>query len=162
MTSDMWGLLLLGIAIFLTCWFAIRWWLSNLVLNPQPSHSLEESKKTQFALYGISDDDWDHNWHREEFRLQSQYGYPLACIYIPRPEEAVPKDGRERIAVIVHGHGVNHYNSVKYAAMFRSLGFHTVIYDNRNHGDSGKALTTMGYYESRDLCTVCQWVREKF
>lgn len=158
----MWFWIALGCAVFLAGWFALRWQLSNLVINPKPSLPMEGMKKAQFELYGISDADWEQNWRRREFTLQSRYGYPLACMEIPRREDAPPPDGQERVVVVVHGHGVSHYYSVKYARMFHELGLNVVLYDHRNHGNSGKALTTMGHYEAQDLCTVCQWARERF
>ena len=51
---------------------------------------------------------------------------------------------------------------IKYASIFHDLGFDCVLYDQRNHGRSDKAITTMGVCESRDLAAVCDWVREKF
>ncbi len=105
---------------------------------------------------------FDNECRLEEFTLPSEYGYNLHCALWPRAEGASFPDGRARVAVIVHGYTYCLIGSVKYATIFHALGFDCVLYDHRNHGLSDKAPTTMGYYESRDLSTVCGWARDRF
>jgi pimeloyl-ACP methyl ester carboxylesterase len=106
--------------------------------------------------------EYEQDFHREDFQLMSDYGYILSGSFIPRTPELIPRDNKERVIVFVHGYSFCQFGSVKYINLFRRLGFHCVIYDHRNHGYSGKATTTMGYYEARDLKKVCDYIRAKF
>ena len=54
------------------------------------------------------------------------------------------------------------FGSTKYVPAFRALGFNCILYDHRNHGESDKAPTSMGYYEARDLAAVCDYARSRF
>ena len=45
--------------------------------------------------------------------------------------------------------------------MFERLGFNSVVYDHRRHGDSGGKTTSFGFYEKIDLQSVVEAVRER-
>jgi fermentation-respiration switch protein FrsA (DUF1100 family) len=101
------------------------------------------------------------SWEKNEFQLASDYGYQLSCEMI-EPEKGSPVSQRKRIAILCHGLCCARYGSIKYAELFRKLGFTVVMYDHRNHGRSGKALTTMGFYERYDLKKVVDWCYHSF
>jgi fermentation-respiration switch protein FrsA (DUF1100 family) len=46
--------------------------------------------------------------------------------------------------------------------MFLRLGFTVLIYDHRNHGYSGKALTSMGFFEKYDLRKLVDWCYKNY
>ena len=98
----------------------------------------------------------------DEFTLRSDFGYDLHAAVWPREETASFPDGKRRVAILVHGYNYCLLGQIKYASIFHELGFDCVLYDHRNHGLSGKAATTMGLYESKDLATVCAWARTNF
>ena len=141
--------------------FAAEWGLTNIVVKPRQQLDNRDACKKELALSGLTLADWEKNWDRQDFTLKSRYGYRLRGAVIPRDPAAKPADGRIRVVVIVHGHGENLISSLKYAAIFRQLGFACIVYDQRNHGASDKALTTMGRREADDLATVCAWARKK-
>lgn len=138
----------------------ISWKLGGFVVSPAISDPdkcyIEEIERGK-----IDKEKYEHTYMREDFTLKSEYGYHLSGSYIPRRTDIPLKDNRERVVIIVHGYTFCQFGSVKYIDIFRNLGFHCVIYDHRNHGYSGKAPTTMGFYEARDLKLVCDWTREK-
>jgi pimeloyl-ACP methyl ester carboxylesterase len=115
----------------------------------------------EIAAGKIIKNEYEQDYHREDFKLQSDYGYTLSGSFIPRDPMVVQGDRKDRVIVLVHGYTFCQFGSVKYINIFRKLGFHCVIYDHRNHGYSDKAVTTMGYYEARDLKKVCDYIREK-
>lgn len=130
------------------------------MVKPRQQLDNRDACKKELALAGLTLADWEKNWDRQDFILKSRYGYRLRGAVIPRDPAAKPVDGRTRVVVIVHGHGENLISSLKYAAIFRQLGFACIVYDQRNHGASDKALTTMGRREADDLATVCAWARK--
>ena len=86
---------------------------------------------------------------KEHYTVRSFDGYELAAWYIPAQK---PSD---RYVIISHGYTVNHYCSLKYMSMFRSFGFHCVIYDDRGHGENQRTgPCTLGLIESKDLMAV--------
>ena len=139
----------------------VAWKLSNMILHPRiyayDTVVDEEVKRGHFTR------EWyDANVHLEDFALRSPFGYDLHCALWPREETASFADGRRRVVVLVHGFTYCLLGQIKYAALFHELGFDCVLYDHRNHGLSGRAPTTMGAYEAKDLAFVCSWARARY
>jgi fermentation-respiration switch protein FrsA (DUF1100 family) len=97
------------------------------------------------------------NYKKKNFNLPSEFGYILSCELMesPKPEE-------KKIAVLCHGLGYAKYGSIKYSELFLGLGFTVLMYDHRNHGLSGKAHTSMGFYEKYDLKKVIDWCYDTY
>lgn len=142
--------------------FAAEWALTNIVVKPVHQLDTRDKCEKELTLAGLSLADWEKNWHREDITVKSRYGYLLRGAVIPHDPDCTPADGRTRVVVIVHGYTVNLIASLKYAAIFRQLGFDCIVYDQRNHGMSDQALTTMGRREAEDLATICTWARQRF
>ncbi len=134
--------------------FEWLWCLSNLLLKPRKL-TYEKGFQRGVKCKRIDSSNYD-KWEKRKFNLKSEFGYSLSCELI-KPSFTTDADGNKRIAVICHGLGCARYESIKYAGMFLKLGFTVLIYDHRNHGMSGKAYTTMGYYEKYDLKKVVDW-----
>ena len=155
-------LVLLAVLAALTAFSAfIAWKVSGMILFPRVfAYNTvvdEEIKRGHFSQ------EWfDETVHLEEFTLRSGFGYDLHCALWPRDAGASFPDGRRRVAVLVHGFTYCLLGQIKYASLFHEMGFDCVLYDHRNHGLSGRAPTTMGAFESKDLATVCAWARERF
>lgn len=97
---------------------------------------------------------------REKFILQSRYGYSLCCELLHSRTEKPTEENR--VAILCHGLNSCRYGMLPYAESYLKRGFSVVIYDQRNHGDSGKAFTSMGFYEKYDLDTVVDWCIDRF
>ena len=139
----------------------VSWKVSSMLLFPKvyayETVVDEEVKRGQFTR------EWfDETVHLDEWYLRSPYGYDLHCALWPRGEDAAFSDGRRRVVVLVHGFTYCLLGGIKYASIFHELGFDCVLYDHRNHGLSGRAPTTLGIAENRDLAAVCAWARERF
>ena len=142
--------------------FAAEWGLTNIIVKPRHQLNSRDKCERELRRAGLSLKDWDTNWQRQDFTLKSRYGYCLRGAVIPPVAGSASSDGRNRVVVLVHGYTVNLISSLKYAAIFRQLGFFCIVYDQRNHGLSDRALTTMGRREAEDLATVCAWARQRF
>lgn len=95
------------------------------------------------------DDAWYANVSKSERWIESQNGYQVKAIFLE------PHD-TSRYAIICHGVTESKVNSFKYARMFENLGFNSVVYDHRRHGDSGGKTTSFGHYEKLDLQAVVE------
>ena len=93
------------------------------------------------------DEYWYANVTKSEKWIESDNGYPIKAIFLE------PHD-TNRYVIICHGVTENKVNSFKYARMFERLGFNSVVYDHRRHGDSGGKTTSFGHYEKMDLQAV--------
>jgi len=138
----------------------ISFGLSNLIVTPHTPDP-NQCYIDEIAKGKIIKEEYESDYHREDFKLQSDYGYMISGSFIPRDSNVMLDDKKEKVVVLVHGYQFCQFGSVKYINIFRKLGFHCVIYDHRNHGYSDKAVTTMGYYEARDLKKVCDYIRTK-
>ncbi|HIU66532.1 MAG TPA: alpha/beta hydrolase [Candidatus Caccomorpha excrementavium] len=146
---------------------AVSWRLANVVLKPKMPDN--EGLYDREVKRGRLNEQFYRSLRIERFILMSRYGYGIACEYLRLPEDKEKElgaektvNGRRKVAVLSHGFTSTKYASAMYAEIFLNRGFEVVIYDQRNHGQSGKAYTTMGYYEKFDLQTVLDWCENRF
>lgn len=94
---------------------------------------------------------YDEVWYarvpKREQWIESENGYPIKAIFL-EPHKT------NRYVIICHGVTETKVNSFKYARMFERLGFNSVVYDHRRHGDSGGKTTSFGHFEKMDLKAV--------
>lgn len=64
--------------------------------------------------------------------------------------------------ILAHGHGTSREGALRYSLLFEELGFSTIIYDERSHGDNVHKQVTMGYIESQDLASIIEQAYKKF
>ncbi|MBO0602010.1 alpha/beta hydrolase [Sporosarcina sp. E16_3] len=100
------------------------------------------------------DKHWYETVRKDDMWIKSPNGYLLRAVFLKPLETA-------RTVIICHGVTENKINSTKYARLFERLGFNSVIYDHRRHGDSGGRTTSFGYYEKIDLQAIVHAVRER-
>jgi fermentation-respiration switch protein FrsA (DUF1100 family) len=142
---------------------AASWVLSNIILKPKvvPPDKLYQREVDRGRL----SEKIYQSWEKEDFLIKSRYGYDLSCQLINNDlskEQFLDPDNRLKIAVLCHGYTCGKYSSMVYASMFLKRGITVLTYDHRNHGFSGKAHTSMGYYEKFDLQTVLDWCYSEF
>ena len=99
------------------------------------------------------DEKWYELVRKEVLWIHSSNGYLLNAIFL-KPLDTT------RTVIICHGVTESKINSIKYARLFERLGFNSVIYDHRRHGDSGGKTTSFGYYEKIDLQAIVHYIRE--
>jgi pimeloyl-ACP methyl ester carboxylesterase len=65
--------------------------------------------------------------------------------------------------VIIFCHGLNRsrLELLQRAAESNRRGYGVLLFDLRNHGESGTAYTTIGVHESRDVCAARKFVEER-
>ncbi len=92
--------------------------------------------------------------HKERVVVKSPFGYDLSGYFFPNGES-------KRAVVFCHGITWNLFGSIKYMMLFRELGFAGLVFDHRNHGESGGITTTFGKYEKYDLGVLVEWIRDR-
>ncbi|MER2088626.1 MAG: alpha/beta fold hydrolase [Sporosarcina sp.] len=97
---------------------------------------------------------WYETVRKDNMWIVSPNGYMLKAVFLKPLETA-------KTVIICHGVTENKINSIKYARLFERLGFNSVIFDHRRHGDSGGRTTSFGYYEKIDLQAIVHAVRER-
>lgn len=98
------------------------------------------------------DEQWFHACKKDVLTIASPNGYTLKGYFL-KPLQTT------NTVIICHGVTENKVNSARYARMFETLGYNTVIYDHRRHGESGGKTTSYGHYEKFDLQAVVKAVR---
>jgi fermentation-respiration switch protein FrsA (DUF1100 family) len=145
-----------GVALLFLLWATeALWCLSDMLLKPRMLSYAKgfqrevDCHKFDLATY--------QNMVKRSFHIRSDYGYLLSCELVNSPN-----DTGKKIAILCHGLGYARYGSIKYMDLFLKLGFSVLMYDHRNHGESGKAFTTMGFYEKYDLKRVVDWCYQRY
>jgi pimeloyl-ACP methyl ester carboxylesterase len=70
-----------------------------------------------------------------------------------------PGDASMPVIIFVHGLNRSRLELLERAAESNRRGYGVLLFDVRNHGESDKAKTTIGIFESRDVCAASKWVR---
>lgn len=141
--------------LLLIFFFEMLWCLSNLILKPRMlSYEKGFQKECNCKSFDL---DAYKKLDKTEFTIRSDFGYLLHCELIKADNQDVSK-----IAVLCHGFCCARYSSMKYMELFLKLGFSVLMYDHRNHGLSGKAFTSMGFYEKFDLKKVIDWCYQTY
>lgn len=133
---------------------------ASMVLYPN-THDYEAQIKESVGLKRFTREYID-SIPKENFEVQSEYGYLLHGIIESSPESELPAN-RTKVAVLCHGYTSGKITMSGYARRLLKLGFTCVMYDHRNHGDNDKSVTTtMGYYEKYDLKTIIDYCYKRF
>src|SRR5215510_4838163 len=72
-----------------------------------------------------------------------------------------PGDASMPVIIFVHGLNRSRLELLERAGESSKRGYGVLLFDLRNHGASGNAYTTIGIFESRDVCAASKWVQEK-
>lgn len=139
------------------------WFLSNILLKPKKK--LEEKLFQREIDNGRLNKELYQSWCKKDITIKSRYGYNLSCQMINNEISKKQFDqayGKIRFAILCHGFSCDKSSSMMYAELFLKRGITVLTYDHRNHGLSGSALTSMGYYEKFDLQTIVDWCFEEY
>src|SRR2546425_12413935 len=65
------------------------------------------------------------------------------------------------VIIFVHGLNRSRIEMLERAADANRRGYGVLLFDLRNHGESGRAYTTIGIFESRDVCAASGAVKDR-
>jgi len=72
-----------------------------------------------------------------------------------------PGDGTKPVIIFVHGLNRSRLELLERGADASRRGYGVLLFDLRNHGESGRAYTTIGIFESRDVCAASNAAKER-
>ncbi|MFC5411877.1 alpha/beta hydrolase [Larkinella bovis] len=87
----------------------------------------------------------------ETIRLTNEYGQKLEGWYIP-------VDSAKGTVILCHGHASNKSRILCETDYFHQLGYNTLAFDFRAHGNSGGNICTIGFKETNDLKAAYDFV----
>jgi pimeloyl-ACP methyl ester carboxylesterase len=70
-------------------------------------------------------------------------------------------DASMPVIIFVHGLNRSRLELLERGADANRRGYGVLLFDLRNHGQSGRAFTTIGVMESRDVCAASEFVKAK-
>ena len=80
----------------------------------------------------------------EDVAFNAPDGVPLKGWWVPAPES-------RGTVVLVHGLNRSRVEMVKKVPFLHKLGWNTLLFDLRHHGDSGGTVSTFGFLEKHDV-----------
>jgi fermentation-respiration switch protein FrsA (DUF1100 family) len=111
----------------------------------------------------------------QQTEYNKSQGFDLGTEVLSRdPVVFIMKDGYQingdvslveeskKFCILAHGHGTTREGALRYSLLFHNLGYSTVIYDERSHGDNIHKDVTMGFKEAEDLNEIINQVFEKY
>src|SRR5499426_627768 len=90
----------------------------------------------------------------DDAEFESSDGVPLGGWWNPG-------DASMPVIIFVHGLNRSRLELLERAAESNRRGYGVLLFDLRNHGESGRAYTTIGVHESRDVCAARKYVTEQ-
>ena len=72
-----------------------------------------------------------------------------------------PGEPSKPVIIFCHGLNRSRLELLERAAESNRRGYGVLLFDLRNHGESGRAYTTIGIHESRDVCAARKFVEQK-
>lgn len=127
-----------------------------LRFRPGKAQVIENDVKefaSKHAMYSGADYAGYEKWDAEKFVLINN-GVGIPAVY-HKLEHA------RGCVILAHGFGQNRYAAVPYAELFRSLGFSTLLFDERCFGESEAPNGGFGELEASDIAALISWVKEK-
>lgn len=91
-----------------------------------------------------------------EHIIQSFDGYEMYVGFVPGDVN------NKHYVIITHGYTSNRYGVYKFAALYRKMGYNSIIYDNRGHGANKPTVCTFGLKEAKDLMAVIEDTYQRY
>lgn len=140
--------LIIGVSVLLIFLiFYTGFVVAQSIYNPK-RYSLMETRLREIQKTPDLIEEYDE-WEKIPYIIQCRNGYDLKAYYLPN--NSIHQENSNRFVIIAHGYTYTHHGGIKYASIFKELGYNVILYDERYHGESGGKNCSLGYYEAQDL-----------
>ena len=145
--------ILIVLLIVLPVLFAVfAFWLPSFIMTGK-RQTLEEAFAWQSGRYDTS---FYEDLEKENYIVKGLGDYELHAELLKNP---VPST---KYVILSHGYTDNRMGSLKYVPMYMDLGYNSIIYDLRGHGENERDFTTYGTRESKDLKCLIDDTGERY
>jgi Prolyl oligopeptidase family. len=143
--------ILIVIGILLLMMFLFMLWLASFVMTGK-RQTMEEAMQWQTEHYDTSFYDV---LEKEDYTVESFDGYLLHVQLLKQTDST-------KYVILSHGYTDNRLGSLKYVKMYLDLGYQSIIYDLRGHGENESTFTTYGIREGQDLAALIRDTRTRY
>ena len=127
-------------------------YMARIAVKPKV-HTLEHEKEYLLGLKMMQGESIDI---KNEHRITTFDGTKLWVGF-------VESDKNSKYYVISsHGYTSSRYGMYKYAVLWRKMGYHCILYDNRGHGANDPDFISFGVRESQDLMAVIEDTYQRY
>lgn len=136
----------IAVAIFTVLSYVIASvYLASSIVRPQTlTLAQEETWEKEHGMWR----DFD-TYEKSHYTVNASHGYQLHVTWV---KAANPSS--DKYVIITHGFRSNRHGAMKYVESYRRLGYHTILYDVRGHGDNAPSTVTLGKQEAMDLMAL--------
>jgi alpha-beta hydrolase superfamily lysophospholipase len=139
------------LGLFLIAIVVVSAVVSKIIIHPKRYSRQEQS---------------DYN-HKQGFDKGTEVLTRMPLVFTMKDNYQIHGDvslvgGSKKFCILLHGHATSREGALAYSLIFRQLGYSTVIYDERSHGDNVHKKVTMGVKEAEDLSEIVQQVYDRF
>ncbi len=100
--------------------------------------------------------------NEEEFSSWTKYKFECKNEGVTIFGEFFPVENAKGCVILVHGFAQNRYIMIPQQKIFRKMGFHTILFDQRAFGESDELYCTFGLEEAKDVACIVEWVKKKY
>lgn len=143
--------------------FGLAKFMADLVFTPAkkfcPTYAQVRQRKTdtaniEYLIYKDTDFDAYEQWTAEPVVCDNS-GVQILGVYHPLEHS-------RGCVILAHGFGQNRYAMIPFAEIFRSLGFDTLLFDQRRFGQSQAPFGSLGLEEGKDVAALVEWVKKEY
>ena len=142
----------IAIVVLAALFVLLLCYMARVAVRPQV-HALENERKHLIKYDFMQGESTEIT---NEHEVETFDGHKLWVGFVPGNPQS------KNYVILSHGYTSTRYGMYKYAALWRRLGFHCVLYDNRGHGANKPAPISFGVFESRDLMTIIEDTYERY
>ncbi|MGH9398224.1 MAG: alpha/beta hydrolase [Terriglobia bacterium] len=141
------GILIVLLAIFF--YGVVPWFFTNIVTKNNFRYHDVNAGKTPASF----------QMPFEDVQFTSRDGIPLKGWYVP----AKAPDGGPALGTIIYCHGFHRsrLEMLPMAVFGHQLGYNGLLFDFRNHGQSGGKVTSLGYWERLDAQAAASYALDR-
>jgi len=143
------------ILIILAVLFLLGAALVILVIGPLILLQPERRTRDWYAPRTTLLEPRDASLPQENLTIQSFDGVPLSAWLVPQ------RNKPRGTILYLHGVGDCKIGGIALARLWYTQGYNVLLYDSRQHGESGGNYCTYGFYEKRDVSTAIDYLESR-